>query len=1183
VLANPRRARRTRTCRGTLAQLALVSALTALVHGCSLDPRGKLQVREQASARDAAVSGMDAGESFHDVPRGPAPDQPGGHSGGNVPPLGPGAGETGGKPDEPPPVGPPPPDPPDCCTLPVDEGGCAEVDLACAPAGNARIEHVRAMLRVVLRSPAFAECLNRTMRKGSDNTLTWADSSATLTCDGERHPYALNGYGPYVSCMPDPDRSHGDPAWDELVDRQLARALNALQLDVNLFPIAAEGAGVSPAGYDPAGGVSYVSYPGPAPELAFDEAVGNADDGRGFVPDVVRASLRNLGYDHGCHPEQAPADSDHGNCGRDPGTWHPDRALDNIAAFCAKEVLLRSADDANEGCGTEGSGAQQTLRPCELNGLMVIAQYGVQLVDTSCQCVPDPAAFGASAPGDRFGAAVAAADFDGDGFHDLAVGAPARQFPGTAGGGGVFLYRGARLGLFPWRSVSAAELGFDQEGAACGASLAVGNFANDASAELVIGCPGADSGAGGVAIVPFCPMPCGPRFGGPQLQLTQRLHPTAPGEFGFAFAVGKFAGEDAHDDLLVGAPSATGMGPMTGRVEKYQGIPTGALVEPAGALEGTMPYDRYGAALAIGDVQATPGLELLVGAPGTKDAQHGCGAVYVASAAGVRQLVPPSCVEDAGFGSAIAVGDLVGDDYDDVVIAAPGSARLYRVVGAGEQPGAPQVVASYAAAAPATAVAVVPARDASWQNLVLVGQPGAGAATLYRPSGSELVVEERLGQRDAPFWSAAHDLRDGGHCASRADGDAACAIDAVMLAGKTLGTAVAVGLFGLMGEQLVLGAPDDGGGGAVYVRAGSRGLDLANVGTTGDAVVIDALEYRLDPRTSFYSGTPYIRRFGPATKWSDYACEEGEVCLPRPAAEGTGLAVFSRDLAGKEGNAWVLTTTRASFREPLRWHEQFCPAGALCTVGDVDAGSDADLIAFVRDSIAGHEHHVHVLRCAGCALEEWHDNFCHVGNVCLVGSMGPSTVRSDGDDLIEIEPGLGISIGYADIHNRTFVVESVPGGKLCADGHTCVVGDVDGDLVSDVVEFYQGPTGEVHVALGSREGFAPARRWHASFCTAGEQCRVGDVNGDGLADIVSFVREATPGKEGNVWVSLSNRVDFGRAERWHHDLCRGEQLCQLGDVNADLRSDAIVFSGPAPGAAAFDVNVALSLPAGFRL
>ncbi|HEX4421138.1 MAG TPA: M12 family metallopeptidase [Kofleriaceae bacterium] len=57
---------------------------------------------------------------------------------------------------------------------------------------------------------------------------------------------------------------------------------------------------------------------------------------------------------------------------------------------------------------------------------------------------------------DRFGTAVVAADFDGDGYDDLAVGAIGEQV-GSGHGGAVLLYKGTMNGLVAWRVLQESD------------------------------------------------------------------------------------------------------------------------------------------------------------------------------------------------------------------------------------------------------------------------------------------------------------------------------------------------------------------------------------------------------------------------------------------------------------------------------------------------------------------------------------------------------------------------------------------------------------------------------------------------------------------------------------------------------------------------------------------------------
>jgi hypothetical protein len=137
-----------------------------------------------------------------------------------------------------------------------------------------------------------------------------------------------------------------------------------------------------------------------------------------------------------------------------------------------------------------------------------------------------------------------------------------------------------------------------------------------------------------------------------------------------------------------------------------------------------------------------------------------------------------------------------------------------------------------------------------------------------------------------------------------------------------------------------------------------------------------------------------------------------------------------------------------------------------------------------------------------------------------------------------------------------------------------LVGDFDGDRRSDVAAFARGNTPTVAVALSTGRSFGQASTWQASFAPGVEVPAVGDVNGDGKADVVAFSR----GRGANVTVALSTGRSFGRPTRWTGLFASGGALPGLGDVNGDGRDDLVAF-GRDGGA---QVTVALSTGRSFR-
>lgn len=141
---------------------------------------------------------------------------------------------------------------------------------------------------------------------------------------------------------------------------------------------------------------------------------------------------------------------------------------------------------------------------------------------------------------------------------------------------------------------------------------------------------------------------------------------------------------------------------------------------------------------------------------------------------------------------------------------------------------------------------------------------------------------------------------------------------------------------------------------------------------------------------------------------------------------------------------------------------------------------------------------------------------------------------------------------------------------FCINNEDCKVGDVNGDGKDDIIAFTRNNTGDVYVALSTGHGFSGTGvKWHDFFCINNEVCEVGDVNGDGKDDIIAFSR----GNKGDVYVALSTGYSFsGTGKKWHDFFCINNEECRVGDVNGDDKDDIIAFSRGSTG----DVYVALS-------
>ena len=145
-------------------------------------------------------------------------------------------------------------------------------------------------------------------------------------------------------------------------------------------------------------------------------------------------------------------------------------------------------------------------------------------------------------------------DFDGDGFGDLAVGAPGEDVGAVANAGAVSVLYGSSGGLASDGQVltqdTAGVPGVSEIGDRFGAALVAGDFNGDAFSDLAVGAPGedlSDVDAGAVTIL----FGSAGGIGGAGAQLLTQGNPEYGDSFGFSLDIGDFG---SGDQLVVGAP-----------------------------------------------------------------------------------------------------------------------------------------------------------------------------------------------------------------------------------------------------------------------------------------------------------------------------------------------------------------------------------------------------------------------------------------------------------------------------------------------------------------------------------------------------------------------------------------------------------------------------------------------------
>lgn len=268
-----------------------------------------------------------------------------------------------------------------------------------------------------------------------------------------------------------------------------------------------------------------------------------------------------------------------------------------------------------------------------------------------------------------------------------------------------------------------------------------------------------------------------------------------------------------------------------------------------------------------------------------------------------------------------------------------------------------------------------------------------------------------------------------------------------------------------------------------------------------------------------------------------------------------------------------------------RWHEDFCAKGTeTVLVGDFNRDHRDDLVAFDGDR---------VLVVFGVAERPRFDGPVDWSQHPLPAGATPVAGDLDGDgycDLAYFAPD-GIRGIFTDARGFSTDVRlaDAPG----AANSEYALGDVDGDGKADLIAFSPAD-GMVRVALSRGRALAQAFAiWNHGFLGPGQLPRVGNFDGRGGADIAVFVRGADNLMANQVQVALSAGGSFGPKEKWNDFFCVGDERPFAGDVDGDGRADIITFVRGRPGPEkrdddpAGDVYVALSEPrndgqAGFR-
>ena len=659
------------------------------------------------------------------------------------------------------------------------------------------------------------------------------------------------------------------------------------------------------------------------------------------------------------------------------------------------------------------------------------------------------------------------------------------------------------------------------------------------------------------------------------------------------------------------------------------------LTGPAWQVEGDQPGARMGVAVAsAGDVNADGFSDVLVGAPFHQDGEPGEGRAYLFLGSSSGPSTTPAWTADgnqigASFGIALAcAGDVDADGHSDVIIGASeldgtfvneGSAFLFRGTPNGLE-ATPSWSASGGVAGARFGFATAGVGDVDGDGFsdVVVGatnfgngQPGEGAAFLYRGSASGLA--------STPSWSFEGNQNQAAYGWSvapagdvNADGYDDFVVGAANFDDGELDEGAAF---------LHLGSPT--GPGTTFDWMGTSNVAGARFGTDVDGagdvnadgftdVIVGAPEYtngELNEGAAFlYLGSPTgLAALPQRTIEGQVAGQFLGVVGGAGDANGDGfddVAVGATGYANpqvNEGAAFLFLGSSAGLEPQATWIGEGDQLGgsfgnALSFAGDVNGDGFGDLVIGGSrfDDNASPEEGRAVLYF-GCAQDlETDPSWMFEGeepqsalgwSVAFAGDVNgdgfsDALVGAPLDDAGGVDAGMaylfeGGPNGLADSPAWTFGGDQ-PGALLGAALATA--GDVDGDGYDDVLiaapfrDVATNDEGMVWLFRGGPTGLETLPSWSVAGSQAGEHFgasvgSVGDADGDGRADVfVSSPEYDGPEiDEGRISVFYGRQGGLESTPRFSAESDQpgagfGASACGTGDIDGDGFDDLAVGS-----------------------
>ncbi len=357
-----------------------------------------------------------------------------------------------------------------------------------------------------------------------------------------------------------------------------------------------------------------------------------------------------------------------------------------------------------------------------------------------------------------------------------------------------------------------------------------------------------------------------------------------------------------------------------------------------------------------------------------------------------------------------------------------------------------------------------------------------------------------------------------------------------------------------------------------YVQSPATGRDILTTitqgGADGKTLRPQRFEYYAPEKNAYAAPTRWTDEFTWESGWSSSGSQE------RTVADIDGDGRFDLIGFGQSKTQYALSNGAgfdAAKSQGIYSYNHGYTNNARYPriIADVDGDGRSDIIGFGNSA-------VQVSRSLGDRFEEpqswsremtygnggW-DNTKNIRSAADINGDGRSDIIGFGQSKLIFQLSTGNGFSEPVTLQGQFTTDA---GYTTPATHPRYMGDVNGDGRADIVGFKSG--GVVEVGLSTGEGFLPGEVWTEAFVAdtpsgwiPGQNPRfVIDMNGDGLADLVGF-------RNGDVIVALSTGRSFAAPVVWTTaftyknggwDDSKGT-LRTLGDVNGDRLPDIIAF------------------------